>query len=213
MKRNTLIYSVAFALSAMMSDQALAQMSGEELISFCAKPDIEVNQRTSIGAGKSIMLVQGSMMTVETDAPAPTKELIASELATLQVHNDCIEYLMDKGIADETLGRVYFDFDKSSLTPASKQVLQGLMDKINLVESNLLLSGHTDSIGTKEYNYALGLRRAESVQGYLMDKGVDRTAMILETQGEDQPIAGNNTVQGREKNRRVELVATPEVQQ
>ncbi|QIA65826.1 OmpA family protein [Vibrio astriarenae] len=211
MKRKALTYSIA--LSAMISGQVLAQMSGEELLSFCAKSDIEVNQRTSIGSGKSIMLLQGAMVTVETDAPAPTKELIASELATLHVHTDCIEYLMDKGIADETLGRVYFDFDKSSLTPASKQVLQGLMDKVNRVESNLLLSGHTDSIGTKEYNYALGLRRAESVQGYLMDKGVDRTAMILETQGEDQPIADNKTTKGREKNRRVELVATPEVQQ
>ncbi|MGR5411228.1 OmpA family protein [Vibrio astriarenae] len=209
MKRNTLTYSVAFALSAMMSGQVLAQMSGEELISFCAKADIEVNQRTLIGAGKSIMLVQGSMMTVETDAPAPTKELVASELTTLRVHNDCIEYLMDKGIADETLGRVYFDFDKSSLTPASKQVLQGLMDKINRVESNLLLSGHTDSIGTKEYNYSLGLRRAESVQGYLMDKGVERTQIVLETHGEDKPIEDNSTLDGQRKNRRVELITFP----
>ncbi|MDN2483721.1 OmpA family protein [Vibrio agarivorans] len=209
MNQRILRVSILCTLFASFSGQLMAKMDGNDLVSFCSKKDVMINQRVEIKSGRTVMLVQGSMMTIETEAPTPTKQLIASELARIHMHSDCIEYLMDKGISDESIGRVYFDFDKFSLTPASLIVLEGLMEKINRVDSNILLSGHTDSIGTTEYNYSLGLKRAESVQGYLINEGVDRTAMILETHGEDAPISDNVSKKGREKNRRVEISAMP----
>ncbi|MGE5640969.1 MAG: OmpA family protein, partial [Clostridia bacterium] len=65
--------------------------------------------------------------------------------------------------------------------------------------------GHTDSIGTDEYNQKLSVRRAESVKSYLVSKGVEQNRVYTEGKGEKQPVATNKTKEGRQKNRRVEI--------
>jgi OOP family OmpA-OmpF porin len=65
--------------------------------------------------------------------------------------------------------------------------------------------GHTDSIGTDEYNQKLSVRRAESVKAYLVSKGVEQNRVYTEGKGKKQPVATNKTKEGRQKNRRVEI--------
>ena len=67
------------------------------------------------------------------------------------------------------------------------------------------IQGHTDSRGSHEYNVGLSQKRAESVKAYLESKGIDGARMVPKGYGPDQPIATNDTAQGRASNRRVAL--------
>jgi outer membrane protein OmpA-like peptidoglycan-associated protein len=73
----------------------------------------------------------------------------------------------------------------------------------------LMVTGHTDAIGSEAYNNQLSLARAESVKAYLVSKGVDVTRVRTIGQGKSQPIADNATKEGRAKNRRVEIEVNP----
>jgi len=100
----------------------------------------------------------------------------------------------------------FFDFDKSSLKPEGRQVLDQVAsqaDTINL--ETLIATGHTDSIGTEQYNQGLSQRRANSVKDYLVSKGVSADRIYVEGKGETSPVASNSTREGRAQNRRVEI--------
>ncbi|HZJ81903.1 MAG TPA: OmpA family protein [Guyparkeria sp.] len=101
----------------------------------------------------------------------------------------------------------YFDFDKSNLKPEGKSTLDALvrdMGDLNAV-ANINVVGHTDSIGTEEYNQGLSERRAATVKNYLTDKGVPANKIETRGMGESSPIATNKTREGRAQNRRVEV--------
>lgn len=101
-----------------------------------------------------------------------------------------------------------FDFDKSVLKPEGRQMLDGLIGKINhdYNEDYVVIAvGHTDWVGTDDYNQKLGMRRAQAVKAYLVSKGMSAKQVYVDSKGERQPIADNRTTQGRAKNRRVEI--------
>src|SRR5690606_35227248 len=100
----------------------------------------------------------------------------------------------------------FFDFDKDTLKPEGRQVLDQVAaqaDTINL--ETLIAVGHTDSIGTEEYNQGLSERRAASVKNYLVSKGIAADRIYTEGKGETSPVASNATREGRAQNRRVEI--------
>ena len=100
----------------------------------------------------------------------------------------------------------FFDFDKSSLKPEGRQVLDQIADQVNTVElETLIATGHTDSIGAEAYNQKLSERRANSVKEYLVSKGVPADRIYTEGKGELQPPASNDSREGRAQNRRVEI--------
>jgi len=68
--------------------------------------------------------------------------------------------------------------------------------------ARISITGHTDAVGTDEYNQALGTRRAESSQTYFIEKGIPRDKIISESRGEKEPADNNNTTEGRANNRR-----------
>ena len=76
------------------------------------------------------------------------------------------------------------------------------------MDVSVKIEGHTDNIGTKEYNQKLSERRAKSVANYLIDKGVDSSKVTTEGFGFSRPIADNKTKEGRAKNRRTEMKFT-----
>jgi outer membrane protein OmpA-like peptidoglycan-associated protein len=106
--------------------------------------------------------------------------------------------------------KVLFDFNKATLKPEARSqlatVLQALKEQPGL---NVLVVGHTDSVGSDAYNMGLSQRRAESVATYLVQNGVPRQSIKTEWHGESQPVASNANAEGRAQNRRVEITLSP----
>ncbi|MDC0029761.1 peptidoglycan-associated lipoprotein Pal [Pseudomonadota bacterium] len=101
---------------------------------------------------------------------------------------------------------VYFEYDQFNLTAKSIQALKGVSELMNR-NSKIIISieGHADERGTREYNLALGQRRAESVANYLISNGVNKNRFITKSYGEERPLSlGSNDV-AWSKNRRVEI--------
>jgi outer membrane protein OmpA-like peptidoglycan-associated protein len=103
---------------------------------------------------------------------------------------------------------IYFAFDKSDL------VLNEILDKYFVLSKEYLdqnalaklsVTGHTDAIGSDEYNLALGYRRAQSLQYYFVRKGILASRIIVDSKGEKKPLSDNNTKSGRANNRRSEI--------
>ncbi|WP_372591731.1 OmpA family protein [Guyparkeria sp.] len=101
----------------------------------------------------------------------------------------------------------YFDFDKSNLKPEGRDTLDQLVRDMGDLNSiaEIEVVGHTDSIGTEEYNQGLSERRAATVKDYLISKDVPANVINTEGRGELEPVATNETREGRAKNRRVEI--------
>ena len=100
----------------------------------------------------------------------------------------------------------FFDFDKSTLKPEGRQVLDQVAQQAQGLNLETIIAvGHTDSIGSDAYNQKLSERRDASVKTYLTSKGVPADRVYTEGKGETQPVASNATREGRAQNRRVEV--------
>jgi len=105
-----------------------------------------------------------------------------------------------------TLHGVNFEFDKANLTLNAKAILDDVASALQAApEIQFEIGGHTDSKGSDSYNQKLSEQRASSVMDYLGAHGIDAARMSAVGYGETQPVADNDTEEGRELNRRVEL--------
>jgi peptidoglycan-associated lipoprotein len=107
-----------------------------------------------------------------------------------------------------TFEDVHFDFDRFNLRPDALKILDDAIAKLQANPMlNVTIEGHCDSIGTVEYNLALGERRANSVREYLVSRGIAAGRLRTVSYGEERPIADNSTAAGRAQNRRAHLMA------
>ena len=107
---------------------------------------------------------------------------------------------------------VLFGFDRSNLTDDDKAAINSLWNEsVKLWGSSVVsidIIGHTDSIGSQEYNRKLSMRRAESVRDYMISKGVEASIINIYDEGESDPIANNENDEDRAENRRVYITIT-----
>lgn len=102
----------------------------------------------------------------------------------------------------------YFDFDKAVLKPEGKAAIQQLAQELNSRGANvqkITVVGNTDSKGSDAYNQKLSERRAAAVGNYLIENGVPATLIEAYGNGERNPVASNDTAEGRAQNRRVDI--------
>ena len=103
------------------------------------------------------------------------------------------------------LNNLFFDTNKSELLPYSIPELQRVAKIIQTYQLRIEISGHTDNVGEDNFNMDLSLRRAQAVKDFLVAHGCDSALFEVKGYGETKPAQTNETVEGRAKNRRVEL--------
>lgn len=108
--------------------------------------------------------------------------------------------------------KVFFDFNEDRLRPEATPILDLMAENMrrDVPDAQLLVLGHTDAVGSDEYNIDLSRRRAMNVISSLIDRGVDPAQLSAVAIGESQPIAPNNSEEGRARNRRVEFMLSAE---
>lgn len=130
-----------------------------------------------------------------TDAEALRRELLALQAVKT-----------DRGMV-MTLGDVLFATGKAELQPGALSTMQRLADFLaEYPEKTVLIEGFTDSTGSAEFNQRLSERRALAVRSALLDAGVSAQRISTEGYGMARPVADNSTAEGRQRNRRVEIV-------
>jgi peptidoglycan-associated lipoprotein len=131
----------------------------------------------------------------ETTEAAPAVESAPAETAPVQDTTPVVPQL-------ETV--FYFAFDKSDLTPETRALLTAHAAALKASPRSIRLEGHADERGTREYNMALGERRALSVRDFLLSEGVS-SAIEVVSYGEEQPANSESNEFAWQQNRRVEL--------
>ena len=165
---------------------------------------------TALGAilGAAVGGVAGGIIGNKMDKQA---EKIRTELPGVKVERvgEGINVTFDENNPDGSKAGVYFETNKYNISSNSKLAL-GKLQKIfaEYPETNILIEGHTDDVGTDTYNLGLSQRRADAVGGYLKTAGVSASRLITKWYGESQPKVSNDSDTNRSMNRRVEFVIT-----
>ena len=140
------------------------------------------------------------------DGVADVRDRCRDTLASLQVDADgCV-------VAQTTALRgVTFETDSMQLTPEGRQTLDGVAATLRDEEDlKVEIAGHTDAVGSEAYNTLLSQQRADAVRAYLVEQGIDEERLTAVGYGELEPVATNDTDEGRGSNRRVEFRITTE---
>ncbi len=152
-------------------------------------------------------VVEEQVQTVEE--VTPTEEVVVEDVATMETlynKNGLSITSEEEAITLVMPTDVVFDFDKYNVKDEFKSVLNLLAEALMANEDlKVTIDGYTDSIGNKEYNDVLSLKRANSARDYLVKMGVAADRIETAGHGFDNPIASNDTEEGRAENRRVEV--------
>ena len=115
------------------------------------------------------------------------------------------EFASSSEAALRAIKTFYFEFDKAVLTSEARAALDIHAQRLRGGNRQVRLEGHADERGTREYNMALGERRAKAVQRYMVLQGVSPAQLELVSYGEERPVAGGHSEADWAQNRRVEL--------
>src|SRR5690606_460412 len=100
---------------------------------------------------------------------------------------------------------VYFGFDQSTLTPESRSLLLAHAERLRGASASVRLEGHADERGSREYNMALGERRANAVRDFLVVQGINASSLEVVSYGEERPAVSGSGEASWNQNRRVEV--------
>lgn len=179
--------------------EADAARSAATLATEIARNETEAARIAAQAARLEADTVQAAAAAAAAASETRRREL-AEQVALLQARTT------ERGIV-LTLGDVLFATGSASLKPGSVSNLDRLVTFLNkYTDRTALVEGHTDDVGSNAMNEELSLRRAESVRGYLTSRGIASGRLASFGKGEMQPIAGNDSAEGRQQNRRVEVV-------
>ncbi|SOE21014.1 Outer membrane protein OmpA [Spirosomataceae bacterium TFI 002] len=148
--------------------------------------------------GSTVGGVAGAVIGKYMDKQAAELQKELGKVAEVERVEEGIKLTMDSGIL--------FGFDSYQLSAKSKAELQKLANVLEKYEdTDILVAGHTDNVGSEAYNEKLSKQRAQSVSDLLSSYGVKSNRMVIRGYGENAPVVSNETESGQQKNRRVEL--------
>lgn len=205
------------AIGLLVSFSSYGEQISDKVVEYCGNSFSEYSHTIEIGEVQGVashrdgywQISQGS-----NDKALKWDLLKTSQLLTDP--SDCLTYISNLGIASfdddkgQLVARVNFAFDRHYLTPLARGVLADVAQHLADNDYLVTIEGHTDGVGSEEYNQALGINRAQSTADQLFTYGVRKEKMTLKSFGELEPIASNKTSQGRAQNRRSDVYIPPE---
>ena len=184
-----------------------AQIANEKILTAQANEEIQKGE-----ADRQAVLIQSRER--EADALAADAERRAQEAREANLRAQTLEQELadlkakktERGLV-LTLGDVLFDTGKATLKPGAYATIERLATALKEVPARkVMIEGHTDNVGSDEYNQQLSQNRAQSVQAALLERGVQSNQITTMGKGESTPIASNDDPGGRQQNRRVEMI-------
>ena len=187
----------------------------EEAKEIASKHDVSfylISSATTPKAQKllqDIASVNASSRVMQFDDVVDKQEYITGPLYVIK-ETEVVEAATISRVVGIKTDNILYDFDSSSISPEFRAELDELGEFLKSnPEAYVVLAGYTDSIGPEEYNMGLSHRRAEGVADYLANKfNIDRDRIVVQWYGEGNPVATNDTPEGRSQNRRVVSVVT-----
>jgi outer membrane protein OmpA-like peptidoglycan-associated protein len=184
-----------------------AQIANEKILTAQARDDVEKGT-----AERQAVLTEARQLEAERNAQqarAATAQAQSAEERAQSLERELADLKgkkTDRGVV-VTLGDVLFDTGKATLKPGAYSTIDRLATVLKEdTTRKVLIEGHTDNVGSDEYNQELSERRAQAVQAALFERGVDASQISTIGKGETTPVASNDSPAGRQQNRRVELV-------
>ncbi|HZK61338.1 MAG TPA: OmpA family protein [Anaerovoracaceae bacterium] len=146
-------------------------------------------------------------ISLQANTPSPESKMLNDTLTKVNVKEQKVD-AKEQALLNEIVVN-YFEFDKSEFKV--NDLTKKFSDESNVylkqhTNARMIITGHTDAIGSEEYNQKLGYRRALSAKQYFESVGITAEKISIESKGEIQPVDSNSTKEGRANNRRTEII-------
>lgn len=205
-KAHTLAEAEAQKAAAREAEQQAAQAAQEKAAANQAKNDALAQSQAAQAAAHQARLqaetAQQQAQKAEADKSAMRARLLQQLNLILQTRDTARGLIMN-------MSDVLFDTGKYTLKPLAREKLAKAAGVLLAYPGlSIEIDGHTDNVGSDEFNQTLSEERANAVRDYLVAQGVAANSITARGLGKTQPVASNNTAAGRQQNRRVELVVS-----
>ncbi|KQV45359.1 MULTISPECIES: OmpA family protein [unclassified Duganella] len=201
------VYGADKVLDQITVGQVTTPANWGDYVQKLITPDLKQVSRGQLKVDGTTVSVRGEV------ANEALRQRIASDFATrlnptYTVTNGLRVSAADQGVLDRTLANriVEFESGQAVLTPTGRTILDEMGSAmLKLKGQKVEIIGHTDNVGLRTSNQNLSQARAEAVRNYLAGKGIPAETLVASGSGPDRPIASNDTVEGRARNRRIEF--------
>ncbi len=198
-KQKTAIATETAKMNAAQDQVERAEAERKEVLLVARKAEAEAAERKAQQAIQELESVKAEAKDAQKRA-----EEMAGRINELEANQT------ERGLV-LTLSDVLFDFNSADLKAGSRRVVDELTSFLNEYPNRRIqIEGHTDSIGSEEYNKQLSLRRANAVKEALVSNGISTSKINTVALGEEYPVASNINEAGRQQNRRVEIIVSDE---
>jgi len=179
-----------------------AQIANEKILTAQAREEIEKGTAERQAVLVSAREAEARRRATQAKVAEQRANALEQELAELKAKKT------DRGMV-LTLGDVLFDTGLATLKPGAYGTIDRLASVLKQApDRRVMIEGHTDSVGSDEYNQGLSERRAMAVQTALLERGVQANQITAVGKGKHYPVASNDNAAGRQQNRRVEMIFT-----
>jgi OmpA-OmpF porin, OOP family len=201
------VYGADKVVDQITVDQVVTPANWNNYVQKLITPELRQISRGQLKIDGSTVTLRGEV------ANEALRQKMASTVATslnptYTVNNALRVSAGEQRILDNTLANriVEFDSGQATLTPAGRAILDEMAAALQKLKGRKVeIIGHTDSLGLRATNLGLSQARADAVKTYLATRGIDGNLLATSGQGPDRPVAGNDTPEGRARNRRIEF--------
>jgi OOP family OmpA-OmpF porin len=201
------VYGADKVVDQITVDQVVTPANWNAYVQKLITPELKQISRGQLKIDGSTVTLRGEV------ANEALRQKMASTVATslnptYTVNNALRVPAGEQRILDNALANriVEFESGQATLTPAGRAILDEMVQALQKLKGRKVdIIGHTDSLGLRATNLGLSQARADAVKTYLASHGIDGNLLAASGQGPDRPVAGNDTPEGRARNRRIEF--------